>query len=813
MGKYKSLIKLILGLFLTCTLISVKTNGQSSDFTGYRIFINPGHGGYDPDDRHMLPADFWESEGNLIKGLCLRQLMTNLKATVFMSRTTNTSADDLPLSTISAMANSANADFFLSIHSNGYNGTQNQPLMLYRGYDNQPVFAEAKTIAGILWQKVFERGNCWTSSSAWVKGDWTFYPEWGTMGLGVLRGLTMPGVLSEGSFHDYVPESWRLRNNDFLHHEAWAFVRGLTEYENVTPVTFGIITGIVRDTLKSPSWYFKPGTRDATMPLNNVEVRLIPGNRTYKTDNFNNGFFMFDSVAPGQYKLFFDGPDDYINDSLAVSVLANKTAFGDIWLDFDTSTAPVVTGLNPITADSVVFNQEFTISFSIPMDKDSVQMAISSIPSIQFLYTWNEPGTILKIRPAIQYEPKTNYLVTLSTKACSKWMVNISESFVFNFLTKNRTRLFLEKSFPRPGNTEISIYPQIRLIFDAPLSQPSVSSHIKFTDDQGLPVPRRNEVLSESGGKGIYCFEPYSALSLDKTFKIILDKELSDIGGNVLIQDKEISFTTRTEPYNNGSVIESFDDISVFWDPETSGSTVGTDNPLTTFSSSTLILRGGSAAGKLDYVFVNGDGGVCRTYDTRKPVVQNDFSKEFGMWVFGDLSFNILEYWFYSSGNVNQIVRVDTIDWAGWEFKSIPVSSIGGSGDHNYHSIVIIQTHGGAKSGTIYFDQAQLVSPTGIPEHPEDTPDDIMVYPNPFSGTSKLSFRLKESSEIKLEVLSLSGSRVEHLADGRLEPGNYSFDWTPSSSVADGIYFYRLEIRRPGTTKPKLFYTKCVLIR
>ncbi|MCK7533161.1 MAG: hypothetical protein MZV63_20050 [Marinilabiliales bacterium] len=47
-------------------------NAQKTDLTGYRIFINPGHGGHDSDDRHMLATDFWESEGNLVKGLYLR---------------------------------------------------------------------------------------------------------------------------------------------------------------------------------------------------------------------------------------------------------------------------------------------------------------------------------------------------------------------------------------------------------------------------------------------------------------------------------------------------------------------------------------------------------------------------------------------------------------------------------------------------------------------------------------------------------------------------------------------------------------------
>ncbi len=41
--------------------------------------------------------------------------------------------DDLPLSTIATMANTANADIFLAIHSNGFDGTRNQPLVLLQG--------------------------------------------------------------------------------------------------------------------------------------------------------------------------------------------------------------------------------------------------------------------------------------------------------------------------------------------------------------------------------------------------------------------------------------------------------------------------------------------------------------------------------------------------------------------------------------------------------------------------------------------------------------------------------------------------------
>jgi N-acetylmuramoyl-L-alanine amidase len=800
-------------IFLLLLSVTGMAQAQLPDFTGYKIFINPGHGGNDSDDRHMLATDFWESEGNLVKGLFLRDIMVNMKATVFMSRTTNYTADDLPLSAISAMANSANVDFFLAIHSNGFDGNQNQPLMLFRGYDNQPVFPESKVMASIIWQKVFEKGNCWTNSNEWVKGDWTFYPDWGTQGLGVLRSLIMPGVLSEGSFHDYIPESWRLRNSSFLHHESWAFARAFMQYRNVSPVSHGLIAGIIRDPLSPPPWYFKPGTKDEAIPLNGAKVTLLPGNKSYLVDNLNNGFFMFDSVPPGEYKLYFEGVKDFMNDSLPVTVISNKSTLANIFLNFDTTLIPKLKEVSPSISDSIVFNQEFTFTFDLSMNIDSVQKAVVFNPSVQLKYLWDAKNTILRVKPAVQFAPKTTYTVTISDIACSTWKVRIEAPAQFSFVTKNRTKLKLEKSFPREAQKKISLFPRIILAFDAPLDPAGISSNIQFLTGTGEQLVRIREENSEKGGKGLFSFELSNPLELNKTYRIVMSSDLTDAAGMKLGQNVEISFTTRETAFQTGNLVEPFDDISRFWDPEASGSTSGTDNPLTTFTSSTIIKKGGTAAGKLDYVFVNQSGGLCRVFDSQKPTIGYDMANNFGIWVFGDLSFNALEYWFYSSGTANQMVSVDTIDWAGWDLKIIPFSKIGGSGDRSFHSVVIKQTADGAKAGTIYFDEAQIILPTSINEPESGSEIGLLSYPNPFSVTGTVSFRLNAKSNLDLEVYTLSGQKIAEIFAGDLEPGEYNFNWTPSSSVVNGLYLYRLVLKTSNSTLPVIVTQKCILIR
>lgn len=799
-------------LFFVMILLPATLCGQRSDFSGLRIFINPGHGGNDGDDRHMIATDFWESEGNLTKGLYLRHLLEDRNATVYMSRTTNYTSDDLPLSTIATMANTANADIFISIHSNGFDGTRNQPLVLFRGYDNAPVSPAAKTFAHILWAKLYEKGNCWTHSSEWVKGDWTFYPDWGTQGLGVLRTLNMPGVLSEGSFHDYIPEGWRLRNENHLHHEAWAMLRAFQEFYSIPSEPSGIIAGTVRDMLTSPPWYFRPGTRDQHLPVNGATVTLMPSGRSVTLDDLNNGFFLFDSVPPGNYQVISCGMADFYNDTLDVNVVYGHSILADFLPSFDTVRLPVITEFLPVTTDSLPFNQVFTMKFNLPMDREAVEAALILEPAASVIFEWDDKCRILTISPVTGLASKTPYLIRVTTAAASKWDVHLSEEYQVSFVTRARPKLVSEQVWPPQGATGITLFPRITLRFDAPLDQVSAKSGIRLLDGQSAPVGKKLEIFSAANGKGNYSFELSSQLQLNTICRLEIDASVKDIAGVSVGSGAVSSFTTRTKAYQAGNIVESFDNIPAFWDPEASGSTVGTDNPLTTFTASTSVIKSAPTAGRLDYVFTGEDGGVCRVFNTAKPSVGSSTSQVFAMWVYGDLSYNELEYWFYSPGSVNRIVPAATINWAGWDLIAIPFSSIGGSGDWQYHSIVVRQTGSGLKSGTMFFDDAMVITPTGI-EDQDDEAAELAVYPNPVKTEGTVSFILQAPSEVNISLYASDGSFTALIFAGDLGAGNNTVRWHPSPAVAPGIYSLRLGIRNGGETPWHYYSRQWVILR
>jgi len=84
---------------------------------------------------------------------------------------------------------------------------------------------------------------------------------------------------------------------------------------------------------------------------------------------------------------------------------------------------------------------------------------------------------------------------------------------------------------------------------------------------------------------------------------------------------------------------------------------------------------------------------------------------------------------------------------------------------------------------------------------------DLVVRPNPFSRTTKVSYVVGRMCRLTAKVYDATGRVVSVLADGIVTPGRYSFDWHPpeqSGEVAQGVYFLRLGSDDGTTESEKL---------
>ena len=152
-----------------------------------KVYINPGHGSWGPNDRPMPTVScpnlsstgrpdtigFYESNTNLWKGFALEEKLLAAGFGVKMSRRASgpypyTSANETynkALTTICSEATNYGADYYISIHSNAgpegeLGGTSgkfaNYPVILWRGYTATPGVKNSDKMAKACAARLYE---------------------------------------------------------------------------------------------------------------------------------------------------------------------------------------------------------------------------------------------------------------------------------------------------------------------------------------------------------------------------------------------------------------------------------------------------------------------------------------------------------------------------------------------------------------------------------------------------------------------------------------------------------------------------------
>ena len=69
--------------------------------------------------------------------------------------------------------------------------------------------------------------------------------------------------------------------------------------------------------------------------------------------------------------------------------------------------------------------------------------------------------------------------------------------------------------------------------------------------------------------------------------------------------------------------------------------------------------------------------------------------------------------------------------------------------------------------------------------------------PNPFTGSTRISYKLREASPVKLQIFNIKGQLVRELPSMQKAAGEYSWDWDGTDArgkkCSGGIYLYKIE--------------------
>jgi len=533
-----------------------------------------------------------------------------------------------------------------------------------------------------------------------IAGDKTFARDimgWSN-GYGVLRWLKVPGTLSEGMMHDYLPETYRLMNIDYKRQESFYFAKTFYTWFCDKELPYGAIGGRIHDVYQKqlfPDYKPNKNTRDVFRPILKGTVELWQNDTklaTYTTDTLYNGCYFFWNLQPGTYVVKAT-PDGYYAQEQTLVVENNKISYANFGLQMKRETPPVVLDYSPKVeiTDSVLVSTNLTFSFNWDMNEEETAKALTISPAVEGTITFEDDAHTMRFKPASRFEPGVEYTVTLGTGAChpdATFENHLQEPFTFKFRTQNRGSVRVIQTYPTNGSEGVPVDAAFIAIFDGKLANSS-NKYFKVYDSKGNNISPASRNVKLNGAApapyGSAKFElKAGTLQPNSEYKMVIGAEVADVNGVIVNDPVTITFKTGDEVTTTVPVFNNLDTLFFEGDKETSTGVTSVSTLRNTASK-----YEGQASNKLTYTFSETNGEAVYVADDVTAIQGNDQST-LGMYVFGDYTFNTLYAKWAVEGDI-QYTKICDLDYAGWLYQEAEMTSLPAGVDYQFMGFKIVR--------------------------------------------------------------------------------------------------------------------------
>jgi len=803
-------------LISTITFVDTTNAQQITGLSGWNIFLDPGHS----QNENMGIYNYSEAKKNLRVALNLRQMLLDWTDidTVYMCRTNDQQIVSLTQRT--DLANSLGAAHYHSIHSDASSSTSSNSTLIMWGQlgiggpEKTPYGGKkmSNIMVGLL-----TSGMRTTTRGA--MGDRDFYQVAGsTPYLHVNRETNMASELSEAGFHTNPIQNTLNMNESWKRLEAKTMFWTILKYHNISRPFAGTSVGIVKD--------FESGlaVNGAIVSLNGQVDTTDTWEslfHLYSSDPnlLRNGFYYFEDIPSGTHQLQVqaDGFDLY-----SANITMSDTFFTFHDVNLVSNVPPTIASTDLSQSDSVYPGVEsIVINFTRQMNKTSVEANLSLSPNVTYTTAWSNSDKTLTIATT-NFSFNTNYQLTIGGSAEGKYGHPFDgdgngvggDSFTLNFKTKaaDTNAPLVVDVYPVTNAANVEIKPVINVAFDELLKTSTISSRFKIvrnsTQTNAAGILRHYIV----NGKSVLNFFITTLLAENESYTIKVQAGVEDIFGNPTPVDYEYNFTTGNSNYLAQSVIDNFEiGVGNWWEPETSGSTVGI-NPLTTNKlSTTAVLNhntGSTKSMQLDYEWVTSSSEwlIREYFSLNAPTFQNNTILQ--VFMFGDGSNNKFRFAVKETSTSSfEVSPWYDINWSGWKLVNWDLS-LGQTGNwignnileppFTFDSFQLTYLPGNQNTGTVYFDDLRTASfsPTAIEEIPGAAPTEFKLeqnYPNPFNPATKIRWQSPIAGNQTIKVYDVLGNEVASLVNEVKSAGTYEVNFD-AANFSSGVYFYTLQV-------------------
>ena len=225
-------------------------------------------------------------------------------------------------------------------------------------------------------------------------------------------------------------------------------------------------------------------------------------------------------------------------------------------------------------------------------------------------------------------------------------------------------------------------------IFDGKLANSS-NKYFKVYDAKGndiSPVSRNVKLNGAAPAPyGSAKFElKAGTLKANSEYKMVIGAEVADVNGVIVNDPVTITFKTGEEVTSSLAITNNLDTLYFEGDKETS---VGVTSVSTLRNTASKLE--GLASNKLTYTFSETNGEAVYLVDDVTAIKGNDQST-FGMYVFGDYTFNTLYAKWAVEGDI-QYTKICDLDYAGWLYQEANTAALPAGVDYQFMGFKIVR--------------------------------------------------------------------------------------------------------------------------
>ena len=199
---------------------------------------------------------------------------------------------------------------------------------------------------------------------------------------------------------------------------------------------------------------------------------------------------------------------------------------------------PTLVESDPLPGAELSLDSPISLYFNQPMERSSVEAALTIQPTIAGQLTWQDEATLV-FSPSQPLSPESKISLTIEPEARARNGLKLPRPIQLEFQTVGYLRL--TQSLPEPGALKVNPTSAVVAAFNRPVVSLGAEA-------EGLAVPFQIEPSAPGRGEWLntstYIFYPEPSLRGGTTYTVQLDPNLLGVDGSPLAEAASWSFTT-----------------------------------------------------------------------------------------------------------------------------------------------------------------------------------------------------------------------------------------------------------------------------